>query len=138
MTCRAVSSPITSRRSGPASTWQWAQVWLQSFPTLTWRTSIAWVSSGAAPVTGEHLVEGRGAAALEGGHLGGRGGERVAAGLEGEDREGPHAAYIPTLSATLRICTPWTRLAPPRIAQATCTASVICSRSDPFCSAAWV
>ena len=90
------------------------------------------------PVAGEHLLEGGGAASLERRHLRGRKGELVAASLEGEDGEGFHCGYIPTLSATLRIWTPWTRLAPPRIAQATCTASVICSRSDPFCKAAWV
>ena len=93
---------------------------------------------GRPPVPREHLLERGGAAALERGHLGGRRCELVAAGLQGEDGEGLHSGYIPTLSATLRICTPWTRLAPPRIAHATCTASVICSRSDPFCSAAWV
>ena len=43
--------------------------------------------------------------------------------------------HIPTRFAWLRICTPWTSEAPPRMADATCTASVIWSRSAPFSSA---
>ena len=34
-----VSRDMLSVRSGPASTWQWRQVWLQTFPTLIWRIS---------------------------------------------------------------------------------------------------
>ncbi len=34
-----VSRSITSRRSGPASTWQWRHVILQSLPTLIWKIS---------------------------------------------------------------------------------------------------
>jgi hypothetical protein len=40
--------------------------------------------------------------------------------------------YIDNFSATFRICTPWTSEAPPRMAQATWTASVISSTLDPF------
>jgi hypothetical protein len=43
----AVSGVITSVRVGPASTWQCAQVWLQSFPTLIWKVSIPLARSGA-------------------------------------------------------------------------------------------
>ena len=39
---------------------------------------------------------------------------------------------IPACRACSRIWTPWTSDAPPRMAAATCTASVICSRSAPF------
>ena len=42
------------------------------------------------------------------------------------------ARYIDSLSATLRIWTPCTSDAPPRMAQATWTASVISSMLDPF------
>ena len=35
-----VSRVIISRRSGPASTWQWRHVWLQSLPTLIWKISM--------------------------------------------------------------------------------------------------
>jgi hypothetical protein len=46
--------------------------------------------------------------------------------------------YIESLSVTLRICTPWTKEAPPRMAQATWTASVISSVLDPFSRQAWL
>ena len=39
--CSAVSRVMLSTRSGPASTWQWAQVWLQTRPRLSWSTSMA-------------------------------------------------------------------------------------------------
>ena len=42
--------------------------------------------------------------------------------------------YIDSLSIWFRICTPCTSDAPPRIAAATCTASVICSGVEPFSS----
>ena len=41
-------------------------------------------------------------------------------------------AYMESFSAIFRICTPCTREAPPRIAAATWTASVISPRFDPF------
>src|SRR5690242_6725818 len=41
-------------------------------------------------------------------------------------------AHMLTLAAALRICRPCTSDAPPRIADATCTASLICSRFEPF------
>ena len=47
--CAIVSRVITSRRSGPASTWQCRQVWLQSFPTLIWKIEIAVGPSGCSP-----------------------------------------------------------------------------------------
>ena len=46
--------------------------------------------------------------------------------------------YIESLSVTLRICTPWTNDAPPRMAHATWTASVISSVLDPFSRQAWL
>ena len=48
---------------------------------------------------------------------------RAAPGMVAE--RGTPARHIPTRSAWLRICTPWTSEAPPRMADATCTASVI-------------
>jgi len=47
-------------------------------------------------------------------------------------------AYMESFSAIFRICTPCTREAPPRIAAATWTASVISARFDPFSSDARV
>ena len=44
----------------------------------------------------------------------------------------PPLAYMESFSAIFRICTPCTRDAPPRIAAATWTASVISARFDPF------
>jgi len=41
------------------------------------------------------------------------------------------AAYIDSLSATFSICTPWTSEAPPRMAFATWTASVISATFEP-------
>ena len=52
-------------------------------------------------------------------------------GLGGSGFRGCHPA-IPACRACSSIWTPCTRDAPPRIAEATWTASVICSRSDPF------
>ena len=46
--------------------------------------------------------------------------------------------YIDSFSVTFRICTPCTSDAPPRIAQATWTASVISSVFDPFSRQAMV
>jgi len=40
--------------------------------------------------------------------------------------------HMLTLAAQFRICNPCTSDAPPRIAEATCSASVICSMFDPF------
>ncbi len=40
--------------------------------------------------------------------------------------------YMESVSAIFRICTPCTREAPPRIAEATWTASVISPRLEPF------
>ncbi len=40
------ASGIDSVRSGPASTWQWRQVWLHFRPTFTCRISIAVGRSG--------------------------------------------------------------------------------------------
>ena len=57
ITSAAVSRLITSRRSGPASTWQWPQVWLQSLPTLTWSTSMRRGFDRAVAVTAEHGFE---------------------------------------------------------------------------------
>lgn len=53
-------------------------------------------------------------------------------------RGGAVGVHIPISAALLRICTPWTMEAPPRIAAATCTASVNCSTSQPFESASCV
>ena len=50
----------------------------------------------------------------------------------------PIPAYMESFSAIFRICTPCTREAPPRIAAATWTASVISARFDPFSSDARV
>ena len=47
-------------------------------------------------------------------------------------------SYMESFSAIFRICTPCTREAPPRIAAATWTASVISARFDPFSSDARV
>ena len=52
--------------------------------------------------------------------------------------EGIIAPYMLSFSDTLRICTPCTSEEPPRIAAATCTASVICSRLEPFSKQACV
>ena len=46
--------------------------------------------------------------------------------------------YMESFSAIFRICTPCTSEAPPRIAAATWTASVISARFDPFSSDARV
>ena len=46
--------------------------------------------------------------------------------------------YMPSFFAPSRICMPCTSDAPPRIATATCSASVICSKSAPFCWQSWV
>src|SRR5262249_30349124 len=43
------ASGITSRRSGPASTWQWRQVWLQRLPTLIWSVATRAARSGSWP-----------------------------------------------------------------------------------------
>ena len=53
----AVSRVMISRRSGPASTWQWRQVWLQSLPTLIWNTWMPVATAGGAR-TRQRLVEG--------------------------------------------------------------------------------
>src|SRR4029079_4135859 len=58
--------------------------------------------------------------------------KRGAAGQHRQLRRGIDG-HIPTFSACSFICIPCTSDAPPRMAQATCTASVICSRSAPFC-----
>ena len=50
----------------------------------------------------------------------------------------PRCAHIDSLSAALRIWTPCAREAPPRMAQATWTASVISSMFDPFSKEACV
>ena len=57
----------------------------------------------------------------------GEGGENVF------DASGIHD-YMPALRVCSSIWMPWTSEAPPRIAVATCTASVICSRSAPVSS----
>jgi len=47
-------------------------------------------------------------------------------------------SHMESFSVTFRICTPCTSEAPPRMAQETCTASVISSTFDPFSRHAWV
>src|SRR5262245_6501782 len=49
MQASAVARLMSSTRSGPASTWQWAQVWLHTRPTLIWSTSIPVAPSGKSP-----------------------------------------------------------------------------------------
>ncbi len=62
---------------------------------------------------------------LHRGDLHRRSGQRSAPGVERQD-------HIDAFFACSSIWIPWTSEAPPRIAAATCTASVICSRSAPF------
>ena len=45
----AVSRDMISCRSGPASTWQCRQVWLQSLPTFIWNTVIPVAARGERP-----------------------------------------------------------------------------------------
>lgn len=65
--------------------------------------------------------------------------EREAVTFEGLGERSDHVerlprdiGYIESRSASFLICTPWTREAPPRMAAATWTASVISARFDPF------
>ena len=55
--CSIVSRVMISVRSGPASTWQWRQVWLQSLPTLIWKISMPVGRSGQSPARRQRLVE---------------------------------------------------------------------------------
>jgi len=87
---------------------------------------------GRQVVTGQHFVEIRRSGLLQHFELTLGRGQRV-----------PHLdqagqSHIPSFLATLRICTPCTSDAPPRMALDTCTASVIWSRSAPFCKHDWV
>ena len=140
------SSIMASVRSGPASTWQCLQVMLQSFPRLTWKiSSFAGARSGArASNSARSGTLSSSLRCAAGAASGARRRLRlfVARGLAwscarsaatSSSRMTASRTYIPAFFACSRICMPCTRVAPPVIAAATCRASVICSRSAPFC-----
>ena len=117
-------------RSGPASTWQCLQVWLQNLPTLIWTTSMPPATSGPTPARARRESNGSKAASASSCTM--QNCRSVSTdGRRSAGRELATDRYMLILEAMLRICKPCTSADPPLIAEATCTASVICSRLEP-------
>ena len=129
-TAAIVSRDMISTLPGPASRWQCRQRRLHRYPVFTWRVVISprtrespWRSrataNGSTPTASPTPVSIPGTISL------------LPATMPSVTSI-PSPAYMESFSAIFRICTPCTRDAPPRIAAATWTASVISARFDPF------